>query len=170
MDFAHYTNLVRDFVLPIRIGPPPSCSFWRLVSPSPSYRWSLPFWAMLVAIGTIIGASNSLSFWLIVSAAGGRCGLRRLALLLARLPLSEQIQNMWPLTNDQTLSAAKARVLQASWGAWAIIFGRFSGPLRATVPIAAGIAQMPQLASSNLPTGARRFCGRSCCFRPARSA
>ena len=31
------------------------------------------------------------------------------------------------------------------WGAWAIVLGRFSGPLRASVPIVAGIAQMPRL-------------------------
>jgi membrane protein DedA with SNARE-associated domain len=31
------------------------------------------------------------------------------------------------------------------WGWIAVVVGRFSGPLRATVPLAAGITRMPQL-------------------------
>ena len=50
---------------------------------------------------------------------------------------------MWPLKNHPTL-IEKGRVFFRKWGAWAIVLARFSGPLRASVPIAAGIAQMPQ--------------------------
>ena len=36
-------------------------------------------------------------------------------------------------------------LLQAVGGIWAIVLARFSGPLRATVPLVAGIAEMPPL-------------------------
>ena len=55
------------------------------------------------------------------------------------------------------------------WGVWAIVIGRFSGPLRASVPIVAGITRC-RGSSSRSPIGARPSCGRSCCCRPARSA
>jgi membrane protein DedA with SNARE-associated domain len=39
----------------------------------------------------------------------------------------------------------RARTFFKRWGAWGIVLARFSGPLRATVSIAAGIAEMPWL-------------------------
>ena len=37
----------------------------------------------------------------------------------------------------------KGEVFFKKWGAWAIVFGRFSGPMRASVPIVAGALRMP---------------------------
>jgi membrane protein DedA with SNARE-associated domain len=143
MDFAHYTNLVRDFVaaypnwaaaVVFALAFGESLAFVSLV---------LPFWAMLVAIGAIIGGTNSLNFWVIVAAAASGAALGDWLSYWLGYHYAERIQSMWPLKNHPTL-IEKGRVFFRKWGAWAIVLGRFSGPLRASVPIAAGIAQMPQ--------------------------
>ena len=130
-------------MLPIRIGPPPSCSFWRSAKSLAFVSLVLPFWAMLVAIGAIIGGTNSLNFWVIVAAAASGAALGDWLSYWLGYHYAERIQSMWPLKNHPTL-IEKGRVFFRKWGAWAIVLGRFSGPLRASVPIAAGIAQMPQ--------------------------
>jgi membrane protein DedA with SNARE-associated domain len=56
----------------------------------------------------------------------------------------EQISRMWPLSRYPDL-LPRGHAFFERWGAWAIVLGRFSGPLRASVPIVAGILQMPTL-------------------------
>lgn len=143
MDFAYYTSVVRDFVaaypnwaaaVVFALAFGESLAFVSLV---------LPFWAMLVAIGAIIGGTGSLNFWLIVGAAASGAALGDWLSYWLGYHYAERIQSMWPLKNHPTL-IERGRVFFRKWGAWAIVLGRFSGPLRASVPIAAGIAQMPQ--------------------------
>jgi membrane protein DedA with SNARE-associated domain len=50
---------------------------------------------------------------------------------------------MWPLRNYPDL-IPKGHAFFEKWGAWAIVLGRFSGPLRASVPLVAGIVEMPR--------------------------
>ena len=104
----------------------------------------LPFWAVLVGIGTIIAVADPLIFWTIVGRGGNRSRTGRLARILDGYHYRAQIQQMWPLKNHPKL-LDKGRVFFKRWGAWGIIIARFSGPLRASVPIVAGIAEMPWL-------------------------
>jgi membrane protein DedA with SNARE-associated domain len=143
MDFAHYTNLVRDFVaqypnwsaaVVFALAFGESLAFVSLV---------LPFWAMLVAIGAIVSGTNTFNFWIIVAAAASGAALGDWLSYWLGYHYHERIQSMWPLKNHPKL-IEKGRVFFRKWGAWALVLGRFSGPLRASVPIAAGIAQMPQ--------------------------
>jgi membrane protein DedA with SNARE-associated domain len=55
-----------------------------------------------------------------------------------------EIQNMWPLRDHKDLMV-RGRIFFKRWGAWAIVIGRFLGPLRASVPIVAGVTEMPWL-------------------------
>jgi membrane protein DedA with SNARE-associated domain len=144
MDFAYYTNLVKDFVahypnwaaaVVFALAFGESLAFVSLF---------MPFWAMLVAIGAIIGGTSSLQFWLIVFAAGTGAALGDWLSYWLGYHYHERIRQMWPLRNHPTL-IGKGREFFRKWGPWAIVLARFSGPLRASVPIAAGIAQMPQL-------------------------
>jgi membrane protein DedA with SNARE-associated domain len=52
------------------------------------------------------------------------------------------------------------------WGAWAIVIGRFLGPLRASVPIVAGITEMPQV-RFQIANWTSASSGRPCCWRRA---
>lgn len=143
MDFAAFTNTVRDFVAAY---PNWAAAVVFLLSFGESLAFVslvLPFWAMLVAIGAIIGGTESWNFWIIVVAAGTGAALGDWVSYWLGYHYHEQIQKMWPLKNHPNL-IERGRAFFRKWGAWAIILARFSGPLRASVPIAAGIAQMPQ--------------------------
>lgn len=48
---------------------------------------------------------------------------------------------IWPISRYPA-QMEKALTFFRRWGIWAIFLGRFTGPLRATVPIVAGISQM----------------------------
>jgi membrane protein DedA with SNARE-associated domain len=144
MELMHYTNLVKDFVaqhqnwaflVVFLLAFGESLAFISLV---------LPFWAMLVAIGAIIGGTNTFNFWLIVVAAATGAALGDWFSYWLGYHYHERIQSMWPLNKYPNL-IENGRVFFRKWGAWAIVLARFTGPLRASVPIAAGIAQMPQL-------------------------
>jgi membrane protein DedA with SNARE-associated domain len=144
MGFAEITTTVLDFV---RAHPNLAALVVFVLSFGESLAFVslvLPFWAMLVGIGTLIGASDTLSFWLIVVAAGVGAALGDWVSYWLGYHYHEQIRGMWPLKNHPKLFE-KGHDLFARWGVWAVVLGRFSGPLRASVPIVAGITEMPWL-------------------------
>ncbi len=104
----------------------------------------LPFWGMLVAIGTVMGATGSVDFWLVMAAAAVGAAVGDWVSFWLGYHYHEQIARMWPLRNYPELLPAGHRFFER-WGAWAVVLGRFSGPLRASVPIVAGAVRMPSL-------------------------
>ncbi len=102
----------------------------------------LPFFGILVAIGAVMGAAGSLGFWSIVIAAGVGAALGDWVSYWLGYHYHEQIARMWPLNRHPDL-LPKGQAFFKRWGAWAIVIGRFSGPLRASVPIVAGAVRMP---------------------------
>ena len=84
----------------------------------------VPLWSLWLggAIGAALG--DTVSYWV-----GRKLGTR--------------VEHIWPFTSRPHWIAAGERVF-ARWGWAAVFFGRFIGPLRATVPLAAGILEMPQ--------------------------
>lgn len=81
--------------------------------------WTVIFWCI---IGAIVG--DGLSFWI------GKYFRR-------------PILNMWPL-NKHPGWVAQGESFFARWGGISILFGRFFGPLRATIPVLAGVLGMSQ--------------------------
>ncbi|MGL5114167.1 MAG: DedA family protein [Beijerinckiaceae bacterium] len=103
----------------------------------------LPFWAMLVGIGALITASG-LDFWSIWIAASLGAALGDWVSYWIGKTYKHQISGWWPLSRYPTmLPKGEAFFQQHGW--LAIVIGRFWGPLRAAVPLAAGISQMPFL-------------------------
>ena len=144
MGFAEYTNLVLDFVrqhpnwaalIVFVLAFGESLAFVSLI---------LPFWAMLVGIGSVIGAANPLLFWTIVSAAAIGAALGDWLSYWLGYHYHAQIQQMWPLNKYPKLIENGHRFFER-FGVWAVVLGRFSGPLRASIPIVAGITEMPWL-------------------------
>lgn len=101
----------------------------------------IPAWAALVGIGALIGASG-LNFWPIWIAGSIGAALGDWLSYWIGLKLEKSVYNMWPLSRHPEL-IPKGEAFVTKWGAPAIFIGRFSGPLRATVPIVAGIFAMP---------------------------
>lgn len=103
----------------------------------------LPFWGILVSIGAVLGATGSFDFWAILVAAAVGAALGDWLSYWLGFHYHEQIARMWPLKNYPDL-LPKGHAFFEKWGAWAIVAGRFSGPLRASIPIVAGAVEMPR--------------------------
>ncbi|HEU5017328.1 MAG TPA: DedA family protein [Pseudolabrys sp.] len=101
----------------------------------------LPAWAALVAIGALIAAGD-LSFWpvWIAGALGAACG-DWLSYWIG-LKLEYAVARIWPLSRHPGL-IPRGEAFVKKWGAPGIFIGRFFGPLRAAVPLVAGIFAMP---------------------------
>jgi len=103
----------------------------------------IPAWGALVAIGALIGASG-ISFWPIWIAGGIGAALGDWVSYWFGYRYKEQVAQIWPLSRyPEILPRGEAFVKK--WGVPSIFIGRFFGPLRASVPLAAGIFEMPYL-------------------------
>jgi membrane protein DedA with SNARE-associated domain len=101
----------------------------------------LPAWAVLVALGTLIGPSG-ISFWPIWVAGSVGAALGDWLSFWVGVKLGPPVAHVWPLSRHPELIPRGERFV-AKWGPYAIFIGRFSGPLRASVPLVAGIFAMP---------------------------
>ena len=101
----------------------------------------VPAWGVLVGIGALIGPSG-IAFapiWL-AGALGAACGDWLSYWLGATFKTA--IARMWPLSRNPEL-IPRGEAFVRRWGALAVVIGRFFGPLRAAVPLVAGIFAMP---------------------------
>lgn len=103
----------------------------------------VPFTGVLVALGAVAG-SNGLDLVSIWVAASVGAALGDWASYWIGWRFEHQITHVWPLSRHPDL-VAKAHRFFERWGVWAIVIGRFFGPLRATIPLAAGVSEMPWL-------------------------
>jgi len=101
----------------------------------------LPAWAALIGMGALI-AAGEISFWPVWIAASIGAALGDWLSYWIGRKLERAVQHIWPLSRHPQL-IPKGEAFVKKWGALGIFIGRFSGPLRATVPLAAGIFAMP---------------------------
>jgi membrane protein DedA with SNARE-associated domain len=101
----------------------------------------VPAWAALVGIGALVEPSG-LNFWsvLVAGAVGAALG-DWLSYWFGR-KLKHGVGQVWPLSRHPDL-IPRGEAFVKRWGVLAIVIGRFSGPLRASVPLVAGILAMP---------------------------
>jgi membrane protein DedA with SNARE-associated domain len=101
----------------------------------------IPAWAALVGIGALIGP-GSLYFWPIWFAAAIGASLGDWLSYWIGFRLGPPVARLWPLSRNPDLIPRGERFI-GKWGVLAIFIGRFFGPLRAAVPLVAGIFRMP---------------------------
>jgi membrane protein DedA with SNARE-associated domain len=101
----------------------------------------IPAWAALVGIGVLI-ASGGLNFWPILVAGAIGAALGDWLSYWVGVKLGPAVGHVWPLSRHPDLLPRGERFVN-QWGALAIFIGRFFGPLRASVPLVAGIFKMP---------------------------
>jgi membrane protein DedA with SNARE-associated domain len=101
----------------------------------------VPAWGALVAIGALLTTSG-LSFWPIWIAGAVGAALGDWLSYWVGLKLEHTVATIWPLSRHPEL-LPKGEAFVKKWGALGIFIGRFSGPLRASVPLVAGIFAMP---------------------------
>ena len=100
----------------------------------------LPSWAALVGIGAMIraGGIEFVPLWM-SGALGAAFGDWLSYWIGARF--RDSIAGMWPFSRNPRL-LLRGEAFIKNWGVLAIFIARFSGPLRASVPIVAGILCM----------------------------
>lgn len=101
----------------------------------------IPAWGALVAIGALIGPSG-ISFWPIWIAASLGAAFGDWLSYWIGLKLEHTVAHMWPLSRHPDL-IPRGETFMKQWGIPGIFIGRFFGPLRASVPLIAGIFEMP---------------------------
>jgi membrane protein DedA with SNARE-associated domain len=103
----------------------------------------LPATAVLFGIGPVIGAAD-IGFWSIWLAAALGAALGDWVSFWLGSRFKHAIGQMWPLSRHPGL-LARAEAFFRKWGILGIFLGRFFGPLRSAVPLAAGLCAMPIL-------------------------
>ena len=101
----------------------------------------IPAWAALVGIGVLI-ASGNLNFWPVWVAGALGAALGDWLSYWIGLKLGPPVAHIWPLSRHPAL-LPKGEAFMKRWGVLGIFIGRFFGPLRASVPLVAGIFRMP---------------------------
>ena len=137
-DYAHVlANFVRDhqfwaapIVLLLAFGE--SLAFISLL---------VPAWGALVAIGALIGASG-MSFWPLCVAGAIGAGLGDWLSYWFGYKYKGEVARIWPLSRYPEI-LPRGEIFVRNWGVPSIFIGRFFGPLRASVPLVAGIFEMP---------------------------
>jgi membrane protein DedA with SNARE-associated domain len=103
----------------------------------------LPAWAVLVAVGAMMKTDSV--FFLSVAIAGALgAALGDWLSYWIGDRFKGSIPRMWPFSAHPNL-LKRGEAFIKRWGVLAIVIGRFSGPLRASVPIVAGVLGMPYL-------------------------
>lgn len=137
----HYVQAVTDFVRDNQAWAAPIVFALAFGESLAFISLLIPAWAALVGIGTLV-MSSGLDFWpiWIAAAIGAACG-DWLSYWIG-LKVERAVYHMWPLSKHPDV-IPKAEHFIKNWGALGIFIGRFTGPLRATVPLVAGVFAMP---------------------------
>lgn len=102
----------------------------------------LPATIILLAFGVLIGESG-ITFWPIwIAAAIGAFFGDWLSYWIG-FHYKDRVNTLWPLSHHPHL-LTRGRTFFERWGIFGVFIGRFFGPLRAVVPLIAGVCHMPQ--------------------------
>jgi membrane protein DedA with SNARE-associated domain len=141
MDLHQYTDPIIEFVRTHQAWAPLIVAALAFGESLAFISLLLPAWGALVAIGALIGA-GALSFAPIWIAAAIGAALGDWVSYWLGLKFEAPISRMWPLSRHPDL-LPRGHAFVEKYGIAAIFIGRFFGPLRAAVPLVAGILKMP---------------------------
>jgi membrane protein DedA with SNARE-associated domain len=143
MTFANFAQDVIDFVREHQAWGAPIVFALAFGESLAFISLLIPAWAALVGIGALI-ESGGLNFWVILIAAAIGAALGDWVSYWIGIKVGPSVAHVWPLSRHPGLIPRGERFLE-KWGITAIFIGRFFGPLRASIPLAAGIFHMPYL-------------------------
>ena len=136
-----YAHAIADFVRDHQVWAAPIVLLLAFGESLAFISLLVPAWGALVAIGALIGVSG-ISFWPLCIAGALGAALGDWVSYWFGYRYKEKVAQMWPLSRyPEILPRGEAFVRR--WGVPSIFIGRFFGPLRASVPLAAGIFEMP---------------------------
>jgi len=102
----------------------------------------VPGWAIMVGAGALAG-SGVLDPWpVVLGAIPGAVLGDSLSYWIGRR-FGPSLSNVWPFRGRPEL-LAKGHAFFQRWGGMSVALGRFFGPVRAVIPLVAGIMEMPR--------------------------
>jgi membrane protein DedA with SNARE-associated domain len=143
MSFEPYVQQIIDFVRQNAAWAPLIVFVLAFGESLAFISFLLPAWAALVAIGGLVGVSG-IQFWPVWIAASIGAALGDWLSYWIGLKLERAVYQMWPLSSRPDL-IPQGEAFVKRWGMLGIFLGRFFGPLRAVVPLVAGVFAMPYL-------------------------
>ncbi|MBH0239021.1 DedA family protein [Methylobrevis albus] len=108
----------------------------------PGISLLVPATALLLAVGALLGTGALEPGPIVVAAVTGAIAGDAVGFWVARA-VGPRVVRRW-LPRRQRRAYARARLLFRRWGWAAVFFGRFLGPVRAFVPVLAGVARMQE--------------------------
>ncbi|MBI1650095.1 VTT domain-containing protein [Hyphomicrobium sulfonivorans] len=105
-----------------------------------------PGWAILTALAFLLAASgvgSSVLLWSVVAAGLGGVAGYSVSYWIG-LYFKDTIPNVWPFKNNPTL-IPRGEAFFEEHGLWSVFLGHFVGPVRAVIPVVAGMFAMPQI-------------------------
>jgi len=100
----------------------------------------IPATTVMIAIGGLIGTGTLDPLPIIAWAVAGSIAGDWVSFWAGRR-IGPSVYRRWPLNRHRTM-VAQARLFFRRYGFLAVFFGRFLGPVRATVPLVAGVMDM----------------------------
>ena len=141
MEFQAYVDAIIVFVRDNAVWAPPIVFALAFGESLAFISLLIPAWGALVAIGALI-AAGGVSFWPVWVAGALGAALGDWLSYWIGLKLEYRVQHIWPLSRYPAL-IPRGEVFMKKWGVAGLFIGRFFGPLRAVVPLIAGIFEMP---------------------------
>ena len=143
MSFESLTTIIVAFVRDHHIWAAPIVFLLAFLEALAFVSLLVPSTAILLALSALIGAAG-LGFWPLWL-AGGVGGVVGYSLSYAvGAYFGESAYGIWPFRNYPGL-VARSKAFFDKWGVWAVFFGHFFGPVRAFVPVVAGVHAVPRL-------------------------
>jgi membrane protein DedA with SNARE-associated domain len=139
--FEEYSQIVIDFVRANKEWAVPVVFVLAFAESLAFLSLLIPAWAILVALGALIAASG-IPFWPVLVAGAIGAALGDWVSYWLGWKFKAPIAHVWPLSRHPEL-LPRGHAFVERWGIAAIFIGRFFGPLRASVPLIAGILEMP---------------------------
>ncbi len=102
-----------------------------------------PATVLMLAIGGVMEAAG-IHFWPVWAAAAAGAVLGDSVSYWIGFRYKDEARQLWPLSRRPDL-VARGEAFFHRFGVWSIALGRFFGPVRAVVPLIAGILAMRQL-------------------------
>jgi membrane protein DedA with SNARE-associated domain len=136
-----YTQQIIDFVRAHEVWAAPVVGALAFAESLAFISLLVPAWSILVVMGGVIGETG-ISFWPILVAGAVGAALGDWVSYWIGIKVGPAVANVWPLSRNPDLIPRGERFVKR-WGALGIFIGRFFGPLRAAVPLVAGIFLMP---------------------------
>jgi membrane protein DedA with SNARE-associated domain len=141
MEFQSYVDAIIGFVRDHAAWAPPVVFALAFGESLAFISLLVPAWGVLVAIGALIGPSG-ISFWPVCIAGALGAAAGDWLSYWVGLKLEHSVANIWPLSRHPEM-IPRGEAFVKKWGVAGIFIGRFFGPLRAVVPLVAGIFEMP---------------------------